>query len=202
MSTVRAGLMRWAKVATVAVGALVGAWVDPAQVKSIAPELIATLSIVAGFVAQGLVLLATMFQPGRLSSARIRTVGRELENQQRQAVELFFILGFCIVPLLLLKAEIDVPYLSAGVGLTFLGAVLGVALARLISFFQALAALQRLRHQQFEAEARAEEDERRSRLLDRVAVIPGRPSTSPYGARVPPGPLKPADSSGPSSAKP
>lgn len=196
MNGTRRFLTRLSQMAAIAAGLAVGAYVDPVQMKAVASELIASLSIAAGIVAQGMVLIATMFQPGRLTPARVRVITAELEKQLRLAGELFLVLAVAIIPLVMLKGEIDAPFISARVGLVFLGVVGGIAIARLITFFAALLALQRLRHAQFLEEALAEETAGRAKLLDRVAGIPARPGLPPYGATVA---AQPVQSVGPES---
>lgn len=184
-----------AQVTAVIAGVAAGALIDVAHMKAVASELIAALSIAAGIVAQGMVLIATMFQPGRLTPERVRRVTAELEKQLRLAGELFFVLALAIVPLVMLKGEIDAPFISARVGLIFLGFVGGIAVARLYAFFSTLMALQRLRHVQFTDEAMAEEAAARTRLMERVAIIPARANAPIYGGSVPTGDVQSAEGS-------
>lgn len=174
-------------------GITAGALIDVAQAKAVASELIAALSIAAGIVAQGMVLIATMFQPGRLTPERVERVTAELEKQLRLAGELFCVLALAIVPLVMLKGGIDAPLLNARAGLIVLGFIGGIAASRLYAFFSTLMALQRLRHAQFKEEAKAEMAAARARLIERVAVIPARADAPAYGGPVPSGDVQTAD---------
>lgn len=169
---------------------LLGARVGIPGLRVAASDVIAACSVLAAFLVQVILLLATVLTPGRLSPSLFRRLAEELDQKQKEAFVLFLIYLATVFGFLGIKlSDAWVPSgwiardLSKAAAAACSGA-LGLAALRTIVFLETMRHLQTLRYKLLR-----EDVEYQSNLADRTVPIilqddQKEAHTPPFGAPV------------------
>lgn len=166
-----------------------GWFVPAAALKDIAAEVVAAFSVLAAFLVQLMLLLATVLNPGRLRAEQITIIATRLREQQQRATLLFTTYVVAIALFLAVKLPLGLGYEAAWQAYT-LHALSSAALAisaycllGTASFLASLRGLQTLRHELLVREAEAREQEERRQAAATVAYFGPPAGSSSFGRR-------------------
>lgn len=178
------------RAATVVLMGVAGAFLTVGALKEVAAEVIAAFAVLGAFLVNLMLLLATVFNPGRLKAAQIAEVAAELRSQQQRAIALFGAYMAAIVLFLVIKsvgawASYDGPWQDAALrALTAAaGLITGYCVVGTAGFLVALRSIQTLRHNLLIQEAQAREQEEQRRAMEKVAYMPPPATAGTYGRR-------------------
>jgi SNF family Na+-dependent transporter len=170
------------------------AWAGLPVVRLAASEAIATCSILAAFLFQVMLLLATVLTTSSLSAELLKELSEELDRKQRSAQRLFVVYVATIVAFIIMKMTDKWEpvqgltwQFALSTGFAF-GSVFLFALALLstIAFSRLLLGLQETRHRLQMQEQRVQEQKARAaRIQDNAPAyldeLPEEPHNRPFG---------------------
>ena len=168
-----------------------GAALGPWPLREVIGDTIAVFAILAAFLIQVMLLLATAFSGGGLSSDRIAQVAQRLGAEQRRASWVFFAYLVLIAAAITMKATMPEKPDGAAIwllvalhGMTGIGgAAAAYGTIGTVSFVRSLRAVQELRHRLIIEEAEAREAAKRRELLENVSFVAPSIPASNYGKR-------------------